>query len=516
MGCILMDNVILDLKDNLFKNIYRVREDGVLVFKTFIDGQWIDSGDYLEVHSPIDGSLIALVSKPSLELVHKTIDKMYSKGRWAVRDTPGDRRLDLLEKLADLLSHHRDDIVEALVIDSGKTYSQARGEVNASIERLRKAKMDLRRLMGEYIPGDWSQLTLESEGIVRKEPYGIVLAITPFNYPLFDTANKFTYSFVAGNAVLLKPSSLDPIPVILFVKLLEEAGFPKEAFALLTIKGSEMREILPDRRIGAISFTGSTETGLEVMRTGGIKKYVLELGGGDPAIVLSDTDIEHAAGNVAVGITSYAGQRCDAIKLILVEKPVYEDFKANLIEELGKYKVGDPRCPAYSVGPLISKHAVDNAMKAIEDAVNKGGKKVYGGKRLGETYMEPTLIEFTDKNELLKTKLFVDEVFAPVALILPIENIDEAIGIVNKRRYGLDAAIFGKDINKIRKLIRFLEVGAIYINEYPRHGIGYYPFGGRKDSGIGREGIGYSIEEVTAWKTIVYSYRGRGVWRYLL
>ncbi len=511
-----MGGALLQLRDSLFREIYTVRSDGVLVFKTYVNGEWVDTGEYFEVHSPIDGSLIALVSIPGKEQVEETLENMYRVGRWNVRDTPGDRRLEQLEKLASLIQEHRDDLAEALVVDSGKTYSQARGEVNASIERIRKAKMDLRRLMGEYIPGDWSLLTIESEGIVRKEPYGIVLAITPFNYPLFDTVNKFTYSYVAGNAVLLKPSSLDPVAVILFAKLLEEAGFPKHSFALLTLRGRDLGRILPDRRIGVISFTGSTETGLEIIRRAGIKKYVMELGGGDPAIVLEDADLERAAGNIAVGLTAYAGQRCDAIKLILVAEGVYEEFKKLLVKELGGYKVGDPRCPAYTVGPLISKEAADNMMDAVKEAVERGGVVVYGGKRHGDTYVEPTLVEFRDREKMLETRLFRDEVFAPVAIIAPIKDVDEAIEIVNKRRYGLDAAVFGRDVNKIRKLIRYLEVGAIYINEYPRHGIGYYPFGGRKDSGIGREGIGYSIEEVTAWKTIVYNYRGKGVWRYLL
>ncbi len=511
-----LDETLLVLHDSLFRDIYRVRDDGVVVFKTYIDGEWIDTGDYIEVHSPIDNSLIALVSKPKLEAVESTIDKMYRMGRWKVRDTPGDKRIELLEKVADLLREHKDDIVESLVLNAGKTYSQARGEVEASIERLRKAKMDLRKLIGEYVPGDWSYTTLETEGILRKEPYGIVLAITPFNYPLFDTVNKFTYSFVAGNAVLFKPSSLDPIPVILFTRLLEEVGIPKYSYTLLTLSGRDTTEILGDRRIGVISFTGSTETGLEIIRNAGIKQYIMELGGGDPVVVLDDADLEQAAGNIAVGITSYAGQRCDAIKLVLPEEPVYEELKKLIVDKLSKYRVGDPRCPANSVGPLITPSVADTMMEAVKDAVEKGGVILYGGKRLGPTYVEPTLIEFRDREKLYETILFKKEIFAPIAVITPVKNVDEAIEIINKRRYGLDAAIFGKDINKIRKLIRYLEVGAIYINEYPRHGIGYYPFGGRKDSGIGREGIGYSIEQVTAWKTIVYNYRGRGVWRYLV
>jgi glyceraldehyde-3-phosphate dehydrogenase [NAD(P)+] len=508
--------VLLELRDHVYMDIVSGERGGLPILKTIIDNKWVDTGDYIEVRSPINNRPIALVSKPNGKLIEEALENMHVRGRWSVRDLPGDRRLELLGRLADIMRLHRDDLVEALVVDTGKTYSQARGEVDAAIERISKAKIDLRRLVGEYIPGDWSLLTLESEGIVRKEPYGIVLAITPFNYPLFDTVNKFVYSFVAGNAVLMKPSSLDPIAVILFARLLGEAGFPPHSYSLLTVSGSELTPILQDRRIGVISFTGSTETGLSIMRAGGIKKYIMELGGGDPAIVLSDADLDHAAGNIAVGLTAYAGQRCDAIKLILVAKDVYSEFKDLLVSKLSNYKVGDPRCPATSIGPLITPEAADRMMNAVKEAVDKGGSVIYGGRRLGETYVEPTLIEVADKDKLVSLRLYSDEIFAPVALIAPIENIDEAIKLVNNRRYGLDAAIFGRDVNSIRKLIRYLEVGAIYVNEYPRHGIGYYPFGGRKDSGIGREGIGYSIEEVTAWKTIVYNYRGKGVWRYLV
>jgi nonphosphorylating glyceraldehyde-3-phosphate dehydrogenase (EC 1.2.1.9) len=504
----------LPLRDSFFRDIYRF-EDGVPVFKVFVDGFWSEFPVRVDVRSPIDGSLIARVSVPDWEAVDRALDLVYSRGRWSIRNIPGERRLRVIERIADLMEEHRDEFVETLIVDAGKPVRHAVSEVEASIDRLRKASLDLRKLEGDYIPGDWSSHTLESEAIVRREPYGVVLAIIPFNYPLFDTVNKFVYSVIPGNAFVVKPPSLDPIASIMFVKVVVEAGFPKDAIALLTVPGRDASRIVADRRIHVISLTGSTRTGLEVMKNAGIKQFIMELGGGDPAIVLEDADIRVAAQKVAMGVSSYSGQRCDAIKLILVEEPIYEEFKKALVEELSKIKIGDPRSKDTDMGPLIDESSVNDMMEAVEDAVRYGCKIVYGGKRIEGNYVEPTIVEVTERHALKLLRLYRDEVFAPIALIYKFKDLDEAIEIANGRRYGLDAAVFGKDIDRIRKIIRFLEVGAIYINEYPRHGIGYYPFGGRKDSGIGREGVGYSIEYVTATKTIIYNYRGKGIWEYL-
>jgi glyceraldehyde-3-phosphate dehydrogenase [NAD(P)+] len=509
-----LDPARLLLEDEFFKEIYRF-EDGIPVFRTFIDGSWLEFPGKINVRSPIDGSLVARVSVPDWEAVDRGLELVYARGRWSIRNIPGERRLRIIERIADIMEERKREFVETLIVDAGKPVRHATSEVEASIDRLRKASLDLRKLEGDYIPGDWSSHTLESEAIVRREPYGVVLAIIPFNYPLFDTVNKFVYSVIPGNAFIVKPPSLDPITPIMFVKVAVEAGFPRDAIALLTIPGRDASKVVADRRIHVISLTGSTRTGLEVMKNAGIKQFIMELGGGDPAIVLADADIGVAAQKVAMGMSSYSGQRCDAIKLILVEEPIYEEFKKALVEELSKIKVGDPRDKDTDMGPLIDESSVNEMMEAVEDAMRYGCRIAYGGRRLGGNYVEPTLVEVTERHVLKLLKLYRDEVFAPIALIYKFRDLDEAIEIANGRRYGLDAAVFGKDIDKIRKLIRFLEVGAIYVNEYPRHGIGYYPFGGRKDSGIGREGIGYSVEYVAATKTIIYNYRGKGIWEYL-
>lgn len=496
-----------------FREIYR--QDDVPIFKAFVAGEWSEFAEKLSIRSPIDGNVIAKVSVPDWSSIDRSLELTYVKGRWVIRNTPGEKRLRIIEKIADIIEENKEYFVNALIVNAGKPQRHARGEVEASIDRLRKAPLDLRKIEGDYVPGDWSAHTLESEGIVRREPYGVVLAIIPFNYPLFDTVNKFVYSVLPGNAFIIKPPSADPIPTLMFVEAALRAGFPRESIAIFPVPGRDASKIVADRRIHVINLTGSTRTGLEVIRNAGIKQFILELGGGDPAIVLSDADLKMAAQKVAMGITSYSGQRCDAIKLVLVEEPVYEQFKQLLVEELAKLKIGDPRDPATDMGPLIDERTAEEMMEAIREAQAYGCRILHGGKRLGDRYVEPTLIEVHERHTLKILKLYHDEIFAPVALITKFRDLDEAIEMANERRFGLDAAIFGNDIDKIRKLIRLLEVGAIYVNEYPRHGIGYYPFGGRKDSGIGREGIGYSVEYVTATKTIVYNYRGKGIWEYL-
>jgi glyceraldehyde-3-phosphate dehydrogenase [NAD(P)+] len=496
------------------REIYTVNSDEVLSFKTYIAGIWTSTKDLEEVKSPIDLEVYAKVPKLNYEMVDMALQTLYRKGRWEIRDMPGEKRLKVFHTLASLLEKFRQDFVNVLVIGNGKTPSAANGEVNAAIERLERADLDVRKLYGEYVPGDWSTESLEAEAIVRREPLGIVLAITPFNYPLFDVVNKFVYSTVAGNAFILKPASATPLPAIMFAKLAEMAGFPKEALAVITIPGKEMDKIVQDKRIGVISLTGSTETGEQVMKIGGIKQYVMELGGGDSALVMADADPKVSAQKIVTGITSYSGQRCDSIKFVFAEEPIYDKLKENLVEELRKVKVGDPRQDGVTMGPVIDPKTVDEFEFAVKDAVSKGGVILYGGKRLGATYIEPTLIEI-DKSRVKDLYLYKKEVFLSIAVLTQVSNIEEAIELSNGRRYGLDAALFGNDINKIRKAVRMLEVGAVYINEYPKHGIGYFPFGGRKDSGIGREGIGYTIEYVTAYKTVVYNYKGKGIWEYL-
>jgi len=416
--------MLLKISSDVFKDIYKIDSDGTIKFKIFLAGEWVERDSWFDVKSPIDLSVISRVSIPTPEDINHTLKTLYEYGRWDIRNMPGYKRLNVLYKVADLLEENSDDFVNSLVINAGKTIQSAKAEVSATVDRLKHAELDLKNVTGDYIPGDWSYETIETEAIVRREPVGIVLAITPFNYPLFDTINKLSYSILVGNAFAVKPASADPIPVILLFKILEKAGLPSRALALLTVPGKEMERIVSDPRIAAISLTGSSETGIKVLKTAGIKQFIMELGGGDPAIILADADLKWAAQRTARGIYSYTGQRCDAIKIILVENPVYDEFKQLLIDELKNVKVGDPRNNV-DVGPLIDTATADEMMSAIDDAVSKGGRILAGGRRLGPTYVEPTLIE-APRDKIESMILFNKEIFAPVALITNVKSYEEA------------------------------------------------------------------------------------------
>jgi glyceraldehyde-3-phosphate dehydrogenase [NAD(P)+] len=483
-------------------------------FRTYLAGIWRATRSWRDVLTPIDMSVIARIPRIDSEEIERVLDVVYSKGRWMVRDIAGEKRLEIYHRAANLLEESRGDFVDVLIKNAGKTRPAANGEVNASIERLRRSDLDTRNIVGDFIPGDWSLETLETEALVRREPLGLVLGIIPFNYPLFDTVNKLVYTTIVGNSVVVKPASATPLPVIMLARIMELAGFPKEGFAVLTVSGSEMDELVHDSRISGITLTGSSETGSHVMKTAGIKQFVMELGGGDPVVVLDDADVVSSAQRIANGIYSYAGQRCDAVKLVLAEQGVYEQLKKELVTELRRVKVGNPMRPSTTMGPLIDRATADEVVEATKDAIAKGGHILVGGRRTGQSYIHPTLIEIQTE-KLKDLYLYRNEVFAAISLISSVATIEEALKAANGRRYGLDAAVFGKDVNKIRKLMRLLEVGAVYINDIPKHGIGYFPFGGRKESGIGMEGIGYTVDYVTAHKSIIYNYKGKGIWEYL-
>jgi glyceraldehyde-3-phosphate dehydrogenase [NAD(P)+] len=302
----------------------------------------------------------------------------------------------------------------------------------------------------------------------------------------------------------------------MFTRILELAGFPKESIATLTISGNDADILVGDRRINTVTFTGSTEIGLDILKSAGIKNFHMELGGKDPAIVLADVNLDQAVDEIVKGMIGYSGQRCDAIRLILAEEDIYTSLKEKLVEKL---KTIEPKNPLEDekaiMGPLISRKTADFVEEIYhdKDAIEKGAKPLLNFKRDGN-YVWPVIIE-SSKEIVQSLRAFKEDIFGPLSLLIKVKDEDEAIEIANSSRFGLDAAVFGENEVKIRKIVRKLEVGSVFINSSPRHGTGYYPFGGMKDSGMGREGIGYSIEQLTTTKTIVHNFKGRGIWKYI-
>ncbi len=484
-----------------FDSIHELR-DGVPSFKLFVQGLWVGaSGEgALAVDSPIDDSVVAYVPDSSPSDVDAAIDAAVGARR-AIQSVPGVARVELLERARQLLLQHRKDFELVLTAEAGKPPKDAEGEVNATADRLALAAQESRRISGEFIPGEWTKDTRGRAAIVVRVPLGVVAAICPFNYPLFIAAAKAIPALLAGNAVVLKPASDTPLSMLLFARILEEAGVPAGAFNVVTGRGASVGEALSSSsKVAMVSFTGSTDVGEAIVRDAGIKKLHLELGGKGMAIVLDDADLALAAEKCVDGSLKNAGQRCDAISAVLVVEAVADAFVKRLDQEVAKWILGDPRAPGVKVGPVINRDAARHAEALIKDAVSNGAALVRGGK-VRACYVEPTLLD----NVPFVARVAREETFAPIVTVIRIKDEEEALQVGKMSRYGLDSCVFTNDYRRVWRIANDLQVGELTVNDHPRHGVGYFPFGGSKASGIGREGIGYSVDEMTELKTIVFN-----------
>ena len=466
-----------------------------------VGGRWrgAQSGETFDVTSPIDGSVIARAQKADENDIKSAIEAART-ARSDFRAVPASERLEICKKAAELLEEHLDAFIEAVVLDLGKTRSQAKSEVSSTAERLELVREEVRKIFGEYLPGDWIGDTQGKAGIVLREPVGTVAAIGPFNYPLFLSASKIIPAIAAGNTVVAKAPSDDPIALIMFARVMQEAGLPDGVLNVVTGRGSEVGDIFASHDdVSMISFTGSTGVGRSIASLAGPKPLHLELGGNAAGIVLADADLDNAVSKSVMGAFKNAGQRCDALSRILVEESIYDAYVERVREEAEGYKVGDPRADGVDVGPLVNRKAAERVNSLVVDASAKGAKLLVGGETQ-DCYHEPTVLSDVS----LDSEIAWEETFGPVLPIIRVRDLDHALEIANRSRYGLDSSVFTSNLDKAWKAARGLEVGMVHINDAPAHGVGHFPFGGFKpDSGIGREGLGYSIDEVTILKTVV-------------
>lgn len=491
----------------LFQEVIQKESDGVWRAKNFIGGRWLSSasGGELLVTSPVDGHLLARAAKTSEKEVSLAIAAA-DEARYLIREIAAIERIALFERAQSLLEEHQDFFEYLLLWEAGKPKREAAGEVEATKERLRMTMQEAKNIAGEYIPGDWSHDTMGKIGIVVQEPVGVVAAITSFNYPLYIPAAKIVPALLAGNSVVAKPASAAPLTLLCFARLLEKAGFPSGTLNVVIGSTQVGDALVSDSRVRVVSFTGSTEVGQHIAKIAGIKKLHLELGGKGVAIVAEDGDLELAAKKCVEGSLKNSGQRCDAISSVLVMEKVAEELVRRIKTEIAHWRGGDPQEPDTKVGPLINESAAIRVKELIEDAVRKGAKILWGGNRRG-AYMEPTLLDKIPAD----ARIVEEETFGPVVSVVRVKDEEEALRIAARPRYGLDSCIFTNHYYRMWKLAKGLEVGGVTINDLPRHGVGYFPFGGVRNSGIGREGVGYSIQEMTQYKTIVFNLEPAGL-----
>jgi glyceraldehyde-3-phosphate dehydrogenase [NAD(P)+] len=495
---------------DLFEPIYELSDAGPWSFKMLLGGSWYGKSERIEVRSPIDGALVATVPSCSTSEAERAVESAYSS-RNSIRVIPAVKKIEIFQRTRELLLQNAEPFISVLALEAGKPHSNAHGEVKATAERLKLTPEEYGKIRGEHIPGDWSDETIGTDADVLREPLGVVLAISPFNYPLYITATKVIPALLAGNSVVVKTSSKDPLSFLMFARLLELSGIPAPCLNVITGRGLIGEHLAAQEKISMLTFTGSTEVGRTLARVAGLKKLHMELGGKGCAIILKDANLDLAATETVKGSISYSGQRCDAVSRVFVEANVADLFLKKVLAEVATYKMGDPRDSSVKLGPLIDHSAVERVHELVTDAVKRGAKLLVGGKYEGNFY-EPTVLDKVP----MDSRVMWEETFGPVIPIAYVKDADEAIELANKSHFGLDSCVFTDNINLARKVAKRLEEGEVTINAAPRHGVGYYPFGGNKDSGMGREGIGYSIEEMTRLKTIVYNWRPAKVWADLI
>ncbi|HEX8771724.1 MAG TPA: aldehyde dehydrogenase family protein [Acidimicrobiales bacterium] len=475
--------------------------DGVLETRLFLGGKWQPSGtgETFEVRSPIDGSVVGRAAKASTDDVEVAIAAARD-ARDGFRKMAAAERLEICAHAAEVLGQYHDVFVDAIVADLGKTRDQAASEVKATRDRLGLVREEVRKIFGEYLPGDWIAETAGKSAVVLREPVGTVAAFGPFNYPLFLAASKIIPALAAGNTVVAKAPSDAPIPLVMFGRILEEAGLPPGVLNVITGKGGDIGNLLASHAdVSMISFTGSSSVGKSIVAQAGPKPMHLELGGNAAAIILGDADLEVAVEKSVLGAFKNAGQRCDAISRVLVEDTVYEAYLERALSDAEQWPVGDPREDATKVGPLVTSEAADRVNGLVTDAVSKGAEVLAGG-GASDAFHEPTVLAGVP----LDADILWEETFGPVLAVTPVRDLDAALELANRSRYGLDSAVFTSNLDSAWRAARALECGQVTVNDAPAHGVGHFPFGGRKpDSGIGREGLGYSIDECTVLKTVV-------------
>ncbi len=492
---------------SLFEGCYTSR-DGVPEFKILVDGKWRQSsgGATIDVKSPIDEALIARVQSGTAGDADAAVNSAYAS-RKKIRDIPAIDRINILNRARHIIEVNRDYFVKTLVVEAGKTHESALGEVRASLNRIKMTMEEARSIFGEYIPGDWSEDTVAKFALVIHEPLGVITCITPFNYPLFSLVAKVTPALVSGNSIVIKPATDDPLSSILLSRVLQESGIPEGVVNLVTGRGREVGDTLVGHRlVSMITLTGSTETGKHVARMSEMKKLHLELGGKGSAVVADDADISLASKKILEGALKFSGQRCDAISRVLAFEKIHDELMAQLMKDVVHWKLGDPREKGVTMGPLINEGAADRVQLLVDDAVSKGALRLQGGTHHG-AYFEPTVLD----NVPLDAKIAWEETFGPVVVVIPVKDLDAAIKIVNESRYGLDSCIFTESFYTAWKAAKSFEEGSVAINDAPAHGVGYFPFGGNKDSGLGREGVGHSIDEMTRLKTIQFNLAPAGL-----
>ncbi len=460
--------------------------------------EWID-GEAMEVRSPWDQGLVGRVTIATRADARDAVQHAVASLR-RTRAMPRWKRRDILENIADALIAQKDRFVQLIVAEAGKPLRPARAEVDRTVLTFKTAAEEATRLGGENIPLDVTQGNEGRWGLVQRFPIGPVLGITPFNFPLNLVAHKVAPAMAAGCPIILKPAPQAPFTALALGELIVKAGWPEDAIAVLTLDNADTAWLAEkEDRIKLVSFTGSANIGWQLKAHSGRKRVVLELGGNAALIVHGDwPNLEEAAVRTAHAAFGYAGQSCISVQRVFVDRAVYQSFLWKVVDCAAKLVAGGPVDEATEICPLIRTSEAERVEAWIKEAVAGGAKLVTGGERNG-SFVAPAVLTATKPG----MKLRDEEVFGPVVCIEPYDDFEQALAEVNHSKYGLQAGLLTRDAGRILTAYRELEVGALIVGDTPTWRVDPMPYGGIKDSGFGREGLRWAIQEMTEPRMLV-------------
>ena len=467
--------------------------------KMCVGGKWIDKAKKVEVLNPYDNAVIDTVPHGDAADVDQALDAAV-RGAKAMAKLSAWDRYQILKKTADKLEGRAEEFARTITLEEGKVIAEGRFEASRAVQTLTLSAEEARRIHGETVPLDASPGGEGKFGFTIRVPCGVVVAISPFNFPLNLVAHKIGPAIAAGNAAVIKPPSNTPLSALKLTELLLECGMPPEAISCLTGPGGEIGDALcRDKRVRKISFTGSVPVGERICRIAGVKKLTMELGSNSPIIVMPDADLNKVADAIAATGYSNAGQVCISTQRVIASRHVYEDVLAATKPKVEALTTGNPLDEKTKVGPMIREQEAVRVEQWINEALKSGARIVTGGVRTGAIYA-PTLVADVKP----QMRISCDELFGPAVAVTPFTDVDEAIALANDSHYGLAAGVFTENVDTAMRFARELETGNIHINWGPQWRADLMPYGGLKESGVGKEGPRYAIEEMTELKMVCF------------
>ena len=471
--------------------------------KMLLGQEWVDRPDTIEVRDPFDSSLIDTVPSANAEDVQTALATAY-RARETARKMTTYERSQVLLRAASIVADNLEDFAQTIAREGSKTINEARGEARRTVNTLTISGEEAKRLIGETIPFDSFPGGEVRRGYFERVPIGVVLAITPFNDPLNLVAHKLGPAIAGGNSVILKPATVTPLSALKLTEAFIQAGLPAGVLQCLTGHGAVLGDALvSDKRVRMVSFTGGLEAGEHIANRAGLKKIGMELGSNSPVIVWKDADLEWAAETCVSGAFWAAGQNCIGVQRIYIHREVYDRFREDFVARTKAYKIGDKMDETTNMGPMITETEAERVERWVAEAVELGAAVLAGGKRSG-ALMEPTVLENVPENATIHHS----EVFGPAVNLYPVDDLDEAIAKANSVDFGLHSAGFSNDLTICHRMAEGLDSGSVIINDSTDYRLDSMPFGGVKSSGLGKEGIRFSLQEMTEPKVVCWYLPG--------